>query len=73
MAADPGLAAPMTWFTVIWVSGGRSGTVKVCAPDLETALVTVRAEPSLWGVPYEDAIIGSPSWSHGERRRVPRA
>ncbi len=59
----------MTLFEVLWSSGSMSGTLQVWAPDSDTALATVRENPSLFGIPYEDPIVGAPSWLRGERRR----
>jgi hypothetical protein len=63
----------MTEWRIFWSSGRVSGTLLVFAPDAATALATVEANPSKFGIPFEHPLIGCPTWNGGERRRGARA
>jgi hypothetical protein len=58
MAPIQGPATPMQLYRLYWISGGTAGEVMDHAPDAATLEATVRARPSLYGIPHEDAIIG---------------
>jgi hypothetical protein len=49
---------PMQPWRLLWSSGSRSGWLVIWAPDGDTAVATVRAHASWFGIPYESPIVG---------------
>lgn len=61
MAVRTTSGVPMQLFELFWASGGRCGTLVIWAPDSETAIATVEAHPSRFGIPFSDPIVGRPT------------
>lgn len=49
---------PMELFRVYWVCTASCGEIMTWAPDGETLEATVRENPSSFGIPHEDVIVG---------------